>query len=110
MATAATVVTLSSLSEVLGFDIIEYWTPNDSNELRCTHYYHADSVKQVVKKIYSDPLTFTPNSLSSWSENSIRVIFFFHYYYYRGDYFLSCANRPDKASLIICGHLAITAT
>jgi hypothetical protein len=73
MASTAVEMTLSSLCDVLGFDIIEYWTPNDTNELRCTHYFHADAVTQVVKKIYSDPSTFSPNLLSAWSDNSKRV-------------------------------------
>lgn len=65
--------TLSSLSEVLGFDVIEFWTPTENCDLQCTHYFLSDPVMEVVNKIYSDPDAFTPNNLSSWKENSIKV-------------------------------------
>ena len=72
---SATAYTLSSLSEVLGFDVIEFWTPSESGELYCFDYFHAASIKQVIKKIYSDSSSFDPNILPSWSQNSKRVCF-----------------------------------
>ena len=69
----ATPMTLSSLSTVLGFDVIEYWTPDENNELRCLHYYISDSIKQVVKRIFTDEAAFSPALAESWRNNSLQV-------------------------------------
>jgi hypothetical protein len=65
--------TLAPLSSVLGFDVIEFWGPNDLNELQCIHYFLNDSVKQVVKRIFADVSDFKPAQSANWRENSIRV-------------------------------------
>lgn len=69
----ATPQTLSTLSSVLGFDVIEYWTPDENNELRCLHYFLSDSVKQVIKRIFADESAFSPAIADSWRSNSLRV-------------------------------------
>ncbi len=69
----ATPQTLSTLSSVLGFDVIEYWTPDENNELRCLHYFLSDSVKQVVKRIFPEESVFSPALTESWRANSIQV-------------------------------------
>jgi hypothetical protein len=69
----ATPMTLSSLSTVLGFDVIEYWTPDENNELRCLHYYLSDSIRQVIKRIFSDETAFSPAFAESWRNNSLQV-------------------------------------
>lgn len=73
MMLTATPQTLSTLSSVLGFDVIEYWTPDENNELRCLYYFLSDSVKQVIKRIFSDEAAFSPAIADSWRSNSLRV-------------------------------------
>lgn len=72
----ATPQTLSTLSSVLGFDVIEYWTPDENNELRCLHYFLSDSVKQVVKRIFPEESAFSPALTESWRLNSLQVSLF----------------------------------
>lgn len=71
---SATPQTLSTLSSVLGFDVIEYWTPDENNELRCLHYFLSDSVKQVVKRIFPEETAFSPALSDPWRINSLQVI------------------------------------
>jgi hypothetical protein len=65
--------TLSTLSTVLGFDVIEFWTPDDNNDLRCLHFYLSESVKIVVKRIFPEEVNFSPGMSDSWRMNSLRV-------------------------------------
>lgn len=65
--------TLSPLSSVLGFDVIEYWTPDENNELRCLYYFLSDSVKQVVKRIFPEETAFSPALSDSWRLNSLQL-------------------------------------
>ena len=72
-AISATSQTLSILSSVVGFDVIEYWTPDDNGDLQCEHFYISNSVKQVVKRIYPDEASFSPGMSTSWRQNSLKV-------------------------------------
>lgn len=67
--------TLSPLCSVLGFDVIEFWSPDDQNSLQCVHFYLDESVKQVIKRIFPQESKFTPAVSPSWRENSLKVYF-----------------------------------
>lgn len=74
MMPSATVATLRPLHSVLGFDIIEFWTPSsDSGVLTCLHYFHSDAVKVVVRKIFPDSAPFHPSVSETWKRNSLRL-------------------------------------
>jgi hypothetical protein len=73
MMTTPTPQTLSTLSTVLGFDVIEFWTPDENNDLRCLHYYLSESVQQVVKRIFPEESAFSPALADSWKNNSLQV-------------------------------------
>lgn len=66
--------TLAPLSSVLGFDVIEFWGPDDLNILQCLYYFLDDSVKQVVRRIFPNDADFKPAMSASWRENSLKVI------------------------------------
>jgi hypothetical protein len=65
--------TLACLSSVLGFDIIEYWTPDEGGELQCAYFYLSDSVKTVVRRIFPNEADFCPPCSDIWRMNSLKV-------------------------------------